>query len=67
MKINNRYLQFALFLAAFIVVWNLCDLVAATFIYHGAYHFSFADDIARPAGFGLLIGIVLYLLPGRNK
>lgn len=67
MKINNRYLQFALFIVAFIVVWNICDLIAATFIYKGSYHFTFADDFAKPFGLSMVIGLILYMLPGRNK
>lgn len=67
MKINNRYLQFALYLAAFIAMWNLCDLIASTLIYHGSYVFSFVDDIAKPAGLATVIGLILYIFPGKNR
>ena len=67
MKINNRYAQFALYLIAFIAVWNLCGLIAATLIYHSSYHFDFVNDIVKPAGLGALIGLITYMLPGRKR
>lgn len=67
MKINSRIGQFIIFLVAFIAVWNLCDLIASTLIYHESYVFSFADDIAKPAGLGTVIALILYILPGRKK
>ena len=48
--IKNRYAQMAVFLIAFIAVWNLCELIAGTFITHSGYVFTWADNIAKPLG-----------------
>ena len=30
-------------------------------------NFDFVDDIAKPAGLGALIGLITYMLPGKNR
>lgn len=66
--IRNRYAQMVAYVIAFIAVWNLCELIAGTFITHSGYVFTWADNIAKPLGLALVIGIILYVLPGlRSK
>ena len=65
--IRNRYAQLAAYLIAFIAVWNLCELIAGTFITHSGYVFTWADNIAKPLGLAVVIGIILYVLPGSGR
>ncbi len=48
--IKNRYAQMAAYVIAFIAVWNLCELIAGTFITHSGYVFTWTDNIAKPVG-----------------
>ena len=65
--IRNRYAQMVAYVIAFIAVWNLCELIAGTFITHSGYVFTWADNIAKPLGLALVIGIILYVLPGSRS
>ena len=35
--IKNRYALLAAYLFAFVAMWNLCELIAGTFITHSGY------------------------------
>ena len=65
--IRNRYAQMVAYVIAFIAVWNLCELIAGTFITHSGYVFTWADNIAKPLGLALVIGIIMYVLPGSRR
>jgi hypothetical protein len=52
---------------AFVVVWNLCELIAGTFITHSGYVFTWVDNIAKPVGLAVVIGVIIYLLPGSRS
>ena len=65
--IRNRYAQMVAYVIAFIAMWNLCELIAGTFITHSGYVFTWADNIAKPLGLALVIGIILYVLPGSRS
>ena len=65
--IKNRYAQMAAYVIAFIAVWNLCELIAGTFITHSGYIFTWADNISKPLGLAVVIGIILYVLPGSGR
>ena len=65
--IRNRYAQMVAYVIAFIAVWNLCELIAGTFITHSGYVFTWADNIAKPLGLALVIGIIMYVLPGSRS
>lgn len=65
--IKNRYAQMVAYVIAFIAVWNLCELIAGTFITHSGYIFTWADNIAKPLGLAVVIGIILYVLPGSGR
>ena len=65
--IKNRYTQMILFILVFIAIWNLCELISGTFITHSGYIFTWADNIAKPAGLALVIGLVMYVLPGSSR
>ena len=65
--IRNRYAQMVAYVIAFIAVWNLCELIAGTFITHSGYVFTWAVNIAKPLGLALVIGIILYVLPGSRS
>ena len=67
MKINSRVGQFIFFLIAFIAMWNVCDFIASTFITHSDFGFTFVDNIGKPAGYGTIIGPILYFIPGLTK
>ena len=65
--LRNRYAQMVAYVIAFIAVWNLCELIAGTFITHSGYVFTWADNIAKPLGLALVIGIIMYVLPGSRS
>ena len=65
--IRNRYAQMVAYVIAFIAMWNLCELIAGTFITHSGYVFTWADNIAKPLGLALVIGIIMYVLPGSRS
>lgn len=65
--IKNRYAQMVAYVIAFIAVWNLCELIAGTFITHSGYDFTWADNIAKPLGLAVVIGVILYVLPGSRR
>lgn len=65
--IKNRYAQMVTYVIAFVAVWNLCELIAGTFITHSGYVFTWGDNIAKPVGLAVVIGVILYLLPGSKR
>lgn len=65
--IKNRYALLAAYLIAFVAMWNLCELIAGTFITHSGYVFTWVDNIAKPVGLAIVIGVILYVLPGSRR
>jgi hypothetical protein len=45
----------------------VCELIAGTFITHSGYVFTWADNIAKPLGLAIVIGVILYVLPGSGR
>jgi len=59
--IKNKYAAFALFLAAFLLFWNLLDYLYSTFITGSGYHCSAGTDLALPVAVAVVVGFLLFL------
>ncbi len=64
--IKNKYLAYALYVAAFIAFWNAADFVCATWITRSGYHFSALRELVEPLLVGAEIGYFA-ILRGRKK
>lgn len=59
--IKNKYVGFVLYVVIFFALWNLADFLYATFIAHGAYHFSLGTDGAIPVAAAIVSGYLLFV------
>ena len=64
--IRNRYLAYALYVATFVVFWNLLDYLLGTFLIGSGYRFTVARELVEPLVVGALIGYFAYLR-GKKK
>jgi hypothetical protein len=56
MKINNRWLAFALYVLATLAIWTLLDLITAAFILHTPYQFTVVRSLIVPLISGCALG-----------
>ena len=59
--IRNRIVAFGLFVVVFLLIWNLLDLLYASFIVGSAYQFKPVTDLAVQLITAFLIGYLLFL------
>ena len=59
--IKNKYIVFGLFVAVFVTLWNVCDVLWSTFITHSAYTFGVGTDLGIPLVVAIVSGYLLFL------
>lgn len=61
---KNRNVAFGIFVAVFLLFWNILDYLYATFISRSSYQFAAAGDLIIPLVVAIASGYLLFL---RNK
>lgn len=61
---KNKYVTFGLFVALFVVFWNVLDYLWSAFITRSPYSFSVGTDIGIPLTSAIVLGYLQFL---RNK
>ena len=54
--IKNKFVGYALFVALFVGVWNLCDYLYFTFIARSGYSFTVWSELGLPLIMGAVLG-----------
>ena len=62
--IENRVVAFGLFVALFLVFWNIIDYLCTTFLTRNLYQFSAGSDLSTPLVTAVVLGYLFFL---RNK
>lgn len=67
MKITNRYVAAAIFIAVFIGMWILVDYLFTTLITDSEFVFSAWKDLALPALVGAIVGFTIFVLKDKLR
>jgi hypothetical protein len=59
--IKNKSVAFVLFVVLCILLWNILELIYASFITKSGYHFDPAKSIGTPAAVSIMVGYLLFL------
>ncbi len=59
--IKNKRIVFGLFVAAFLLFWNLLDLLYNTLVAGSSYQFTTGVDLVSPLAVAIVIGYLLFL------
>lgn len=59
--IKDKRVAFVIFVVAFVAIWNLCEILYATFITKSAYQFKPLYDLGGPLLAANILGFILFL------
>ena len=65
--IKNRNTSFALFVAVFVILWNVLDLLRSALIAKTPYRFSVMADLWTPLLSAMALGYLLILRNGTDR
>jgi len=57
----NKKLVFVIYVAVFLLFWNVLDFLYATFIAKSSYHFAAGTDLLVPVVAACVSGYLFYL------
>ncbi len=64
---KGKYFLIVLYMVAFILVWDLCDFVAATFITKKGFHFEVVPNLIQPVFTGVIVGLLIFFTPKMRR
>lgn len=58
MKQDSRFIQTAIYIAVFIVAWNMLDMLYTIIFTRQMYHFSFSRGLGVPVSAAILFSLL---------